>query len=213
MNMVTQLDRTLLLCRDYIHDGLSHEAIAASFVSLRVLCVADLRNLSTHSGQTCLATLVALLSRMGIRVALAIPETSLILPQPPFVGNLLRESLCDSSNQLLAGAEVEIWDGEVKPDLMFVLGDSREVETGNPWWRLGGSDWGGVIERGGMAPRWTAHWPVGAMVSAALGAGEAFKHAIRRLPFRNPEDQIFFENSPRQVGVRFLCATVKHGSR
>ena len=195
MNTTTQLDRTLLLCRDYVDNGLSNEEIAASFLSLRVLCVADQRNLSTHSGQTCLATLVALLSRMGIRVALAMPETSVILPQPPLAGSLLRESLCGSSNRLLLGAEVEIWDGKAKPNLTFVLGDSEAVETGDACWRLGGNDWGGVIQGKGMVGRWAAHWPVGAMVSAALAAGEAFKHAIRRLPFRNPQDQIFFEAS------------------
>jgi hypothetical protein len=204
MNTVAQLDRTLLLCRDYVHDGLSNEAIAASFATLRALCVADGRNLSTHSGQTCLTTLVGLLSRMGIRVALAIPETSLILPQPPFVGGFLRESLLASSNGLVAGAEVEIWDGKAKPDVMFILGDSRAVENGNACWRLAGSDWGGVIERSGSVSRWTAHWPVGAMATAALAAGEAFKHAIRRLAFRNREDQIFFETSPH-AKWEFAC--------
>jgi len=194
MNTVAQLDRTLLLCRDYVQDGLSNEAIATSFVSCRVLCVGDGRNLATHSGQTCLSTLVGLLSRMGIRVALAIPEASLILPQPPFAGGFLRESLLASSNRLVPGAEVEMWDGKEKPDLIFILGDSRAEESGSAW-RLGGSDWGGVVERSGMVPRWTGHWPVGGMVSATLAAGETFKYAMGRLPFRNPEDQIFFEPS------------------
>lgn len=197
MNIVTQLDRTVLLCRDYVHDGLSNEAIAASFVSLRVLCVADGRNLSSHSGQTCLSTLVTLLSRMGIRVALAIPETSVLLPQPPFVGGLLRDSLLASSNRLVAGAEVEVWDGKSRADLTFILGDSRAVGNGDACWRLGGTDWAGVVERRGMVPRWTADWPVGGMVSAALAAGEAFKHAIRRLTFRSSEDKVFFESSQR----------------
>jgi hypothetical protein len=42
---------------------------------------------------------------------------------------------------------------------------------------------------------WTAKWPVGSMVSAALAANEAFKFAMRRMPLRNPADQVFFEAS------------------
>lgn len=195
MNIINQLNRTILLCRDHVHDGLSSPAIAASFVSLRVLCVADSLNLSSHSGQTCLSTLVMLLSRMGIRVAMAIPESSMLFRQPPFGGGSLREALLASSNRLVAGAEVEVWDGKTDPDLTFILGDSPAMGNGKACWRLGGTHWAGVIQRIGMVARWTAHWPVGGMVSAALAAGEAFKYAVRRLPFRNREDRVFFEAS------------------
>jgi hypothetical protein len=198
MSSLDQLDRTILLCRDYVENSLSDDAIAESFRSLRILCVADERNLSSHSGQTCLTTLVALLSRMGIQVALAIPEISMILPQPPFVRASLRESLLASSNTLMTGAAVQLHDAAQTPDLVFVFGDS---EVGNntypPTWRLSGGDWHGAIaqETTCSAPGWTTHWPIGAMVSAALGACEAFKHAVRRLPLRNEGDQVFFEPS------------------
>jgi hypothetical protein len=197
MSTLAQLDRTILLCRDYVEDGLSNDAIAESFESLRVLCVADERNLSSHSGQSCLTTLVALLSRMGMQVTLAIPEISVILQQPPFLGAFLRKTLLAWSNTLVTAAGVQLHDGEDKPDLVFILGDSQAEQNPCPAWRLGGGDWSGTItqEPAARVHVWRAHWPVGAMVSAALAAGEAFKHVIRRLPFRNREDKVFFEPS------------------
>jgi hypothetical protein len=42
---------------------------------------------------------------------------------------------------------------------------------------------------------WTTDWSVGAMTSAALAAGEAFKYVMRRLPLRSNEDGVFFEPS------------------
>src|SRR5437016_1931290 len=197
MSTLGQLDRTILLCRDYLEDSLSNDAIAESFQSLHVLCVAEERSLSSHSGQSCLTTLVALLSRMGIQVSLAIPEMSIILQQPPFLGAFLRKALLASSNTLVTAASVQLHDGQHKPDLVFILGDSQAEQNPCPTWRLGGGDWYGTITQDPTARVhvWRAHWPVGAMVSAALAAGEALKHVIRRLPLRNREDQVFFEPS------------------
>jgi hypothetical protein len=78
MSALEELDRTILLCRDYSSDTVSDAQICQGFQSVRVLCAADKLNLSSHSGQTCLTTMVALLSRMGMQVTLGIPETSMI---------------------------------------------------------------------------------------------------------------------------------------
>src|SRR6266853_4847058 len=106
MTTLEQLDRTILLCRDYVVDGLSDEEICHGFQSLRVLCVSDLRNLSSHSGQTALVTLVSLLSRMGMQVGLAIPDSPMLFPQPPFSGSSIRAALIGSSEKLVTGATV-----------------------------------------------------------------------------------------------------------
>jgi hypothetical protein len=199
MSALEQLNRTILLCRDYVSDGLSDQYICQSFQSLRVLCVANELNLSSHGGQTCLTTLVGLLSRMGMQVTLAIPEIPMILQQPPLVGESLRKSLLASSNKLITGAAVRQGSADYNPDLIFVLGDSALENRLSPTWRLSGGDWHGAVALEGTTPAraWTTHWPTGAMASAALAAGEAFKYVMRHMPLRSDEDSVFFE--PSQV--------------
>jgi hypothetical protein len=195
MSALEQLNRTILLCRDYVSDGVSDDFICQSFQSPRVLCVADKLNLSSHSGQTCLTTLVGLLCRMGMRVTLAIPDIPMIL-QPPF-GASLPECLLGFSNKLVANAAVQPDNLVHNPDLIFVLGDSALGKQLAPSWRLSGGDWHGAVTMEGTTPAraWTTHWPIGAMVSAALAAGEAFKYVMRHIPLRNDEDHVFFESS------------------
>lgn len=197
MTALEELNRTTLLCRDYVAEGLSDIEIGHSFRSLRVLCVSDLQNLSSHSGQTALVTLVSLLSRMGIQVGLAVPDVAMLFPQPPLSGSSLRSALIASSEIFVTGATVRC-DSDCNPDLIFVLGDSK-IDTGQAnSWRLSGSDWYGALkmEESVKTKAWTAEWPIGSMVSAAMAANEAFKFVMRRLPLRDPADSIFFEPSP-----------------
>ncbi len=196
MIALEELNRTILLCRDYVVDGLGDEDICERFQSLRVLCVSDLRNVSSHSGQTALVTLISLLSRMGMQVGLSIPEVTMLSPQPPLSGGCLCEALVASSETLVTGATVRCHP-DFNPDLTFVLGNSN-IDSGlASCWRLSGGDWFGALAMEG-APQtqaWTAEWPVGSMVSAALAAGEAFKFVMRRLPLRDQAAHIFFEPS------------------
>jgi hypothetical protein len=195
MTALEELNRTILLCRDYVQDGLTDQEIARSFHTTRVLCVSDLTNLSSHSGQTAIVTLVSLLNRMGIQVELSIPEVPILLPQPPLSGIFLREALIASSETLVVGATV-CRKAEFNPDLIFVLGDSS-IDNHAPYSRLTGSDWFAAlaVDGSGEVHRWTANLPIGSMVSAALAANEAFKFVIRRMPLRNQNDQVFFEPS------------------
>jgi hypothetical protein len=197
MSATEQLNRTVLLCRDYVSDAVSDASICQAFQSVRVLCVADATNLSSHGGQSCLTTVVALLNRMGMQVTLRIPEISMVRKQPPFRGTHLRDSLLASSNNLISGATVRPDRSECGPDLLFALGDSAIEEGSCPTWRLNGSEWQGAITRAAArAPKWTVEWPIGAMTSAVLAAGEAFKYVMRRLPIRSEDDLVFFESSP-----------------
>jgi hypothetical protein len=88
-------------------------------------------------------------------------------------------------------------DDGFKPDAIFVLGDSKIDCKNSSTWRLNGGDWYGALAKEGTAQScaWTAEWPVGSMVSAALAANEMFKVVMRRLPLRNPADRVFFEPS------------------
>jgi hypothetical protein len=62
MTVLEYLTRTILLCRDYVPGSFSDEEICHCLQSVRILCVSDLRNLSSHAGQTSLITTVSMLS-------------------------------------------------------------------------------------------------------------------------------------------------------
>src|SRR5437870_13794451 len=97
MRAIEQLDGTVLLCRDYVVTGISDEEIRHRFQSLQVLCVSDLPNLSSHSGQTALITLVSLLSRMGMQVGLSLPDAAMLSLHPPLSGSSISNALIASS--------------------------------------------------------------------------------------------------------------------
>ena len=88
-------------------------------------------------------------------------------------------------------------DSDFKADVIFVVGDVAGKTHDAPCWCLTGSDWfGSVAMRGIVKPgAWSAPLPIGAMVSGALAASEAFKFVMRRLPLRNPSDAVFFAPS------------------
>lgn len=194
MTATEQLSRTILLCRDYVAEDLADDVICGAFQSVRVLCCSDLANLSSHSGQTTLVTLVSLVARMGIQVFLAIPDVEMMGPQPPLSGTTIKEGLTGLSNGFIDGARIESESSEY-PDLVFAIGSTQIGERDAPCWRLCGDEWSGrltPLNTSNSRDTWHSHWPIGAMVSALLGASEAFKLVMRRLPLRNEEDQVFF---------------------
>lgn len=195
--MIEELDRMVLLCRDYVADEVTDSEICYSFKTTRILCVSDVRNLSSHAGQTALITLVSLISRMGMQVALDIPQTAILFPQPPFLGTDLKTALIRASSKLVSCATISP-ALHIDCDLVFVLGDTKFAFGKGQCWRLIGTEWSGetaTLEATAATP-WATQWPVGAMVSAVLGAAEAFKFAIRRLSLRSQGDQVFFDISP-----------------
>lgn len=190
--MMDALNRTILLCRDYVADTASDEQIV-HVLQRRILCIADEQTARSHSGQTALLTLVALLARMGMQVSVDVPEAALVAPQPPFSGETLHGALRSSSEKLFPG--VTISPAPVQPaDIVFIVGFGNSPHR-VPCWRLTGSPWSGALVDAGTATAWNCEWPIGAMVSALLAAGEAFKYAIRQLPLRYVEDRVFFEAS------------------
>jgi hypothetical protein len=196
MTALEQLSRSVQLCRDYVDAALSDQEICDRFQSVRVLCVSDLNNLSSLSGQTALVTLVSLLNRMGMQVDLAIPDVAMLTPQPPLSGSSLRNALLAASEALITGAAVRE-SSALNPDLIFVLGNTNVGFGYAHSWRLSGSEWHGALAIKGSTEThaWIADFPVGSMVSAALAANEAFKFVMRHLPLRDQADHIFFEAS------------------
>ena len=196
MTALDELTRTILLSRDYVSGDLTDEEICLNLQSVRVLCVSDLRNLSSYSGQTALVTLVSLLVRMGMQVGLCIPEVEMVAPQPPLTVGPLRAMLMTLSENVIAGAFVRRNLG-FRPDIIFVLGDTK-FDSQKMFWRLSGDDWAGSLKMGDTRTEshaWRSTWTVGSMISAALAANEAFKFAVRRLELRDTRSKIFFEAS------------------
>jgi hypothetical protein len=191
-------NRTVLLCRDYVADELSDKEICQTFHSIQISIVSDLQNLSSHSGQCAVVTLVSLLSRMGMQIGLSIPEIPMLHAQPPTSGRSITEALAGLSNRLIPGASIRI-DPEIKPDIVFALGNTRIANDKVPSWRLSGDEWRGVVTsrigHGQVPDRWAADWPIGGMVSAALAANEAFKFVMRRMALRNEKSRPFLESS------------------
>jgi hypothetical protein len=192
-----ELNRTVLICRDYLDSRLSDEEICENFQSLKVAIVSDLNNLSSHGGQTALVTLVSLLSRMGMQVGLTVPDVPMRFSQTPISGTSVRDALVAASECFIPGAIIHI-DSDFSPDLIFALGDTQVATSTVPFWRLSGDDWGGAVRVESIAEprRWVAEWPIGAMISAALAANESFKFVMRSMPLREKADLLFFEPSP-----------------
>jgi hypothetical protein len=210
MNGLDHLDRTILLCRDYVADDMSGEEICASFQSTKILLVSDTANLASHNGQTALITLVALLGRMGMQIGLDIPRIEMIYEQPPFKKGLVGESLLNSSGLLVGGSTIRP-AMDFAPDLTFALGNSKLHNGISADWRLVGGDWGGelVPDEERLAWTWEGEWPIGAMVSAALAAGEAFKHIMRGFRFRSSPDEEYFKAS-RGCAWNFESMSIPH---
>lgn len=195
MSAFNALNRTVLLCRDYVADDLSDDEIASAFHSSRILCVSDAANLSCHAGQTALVTLVSLLSRMGMQVGLRMPDLSILGNQAPFTGNSIRTALTEFSECLMPGATIVRADDSFSPDMVFVLGSTAVESSDVPLWRLSGTNWSGGLraEEAADGKTWNEEWPVGGMIAALLAANEAFKAVIRRLDLRQRSDRVFFE--------------------
>lgn len=181
MNKPHELDRMVLLVRDLVPEEISYEQIIESFQCMRVHCIADSRNLASHTGQTALVTFVTLIARMGVQVFLDIPETDLVEVQAPIRGRFLKGGLMDLGRDLIPGSLVHDGAPE-KPDLVFVFGDTPYLCLGEPAWRVVGESWVGQIQPAqSCGPSWCGSWPIGSMTAATLASTEVFKAVVRRL--------------------------------
>lgn len=175
------LDRMLPLVHEMIIGRCSDEEIIEAFQRYRVAVIANKENLSSHSGQVALVTLVSLIARLGVQVDIRIPEIELCGAQPPLQGCYLRKGLLDLGSDLIPGSSITGWEGG-PVEAAFVLGNSLAPALNCLTWRLSGTTWGGSIhplEVTGTA--WTDSWPIGALTAGGLAAVEVFKAVVRQL--------------------------------
>jgi hypothetical protein len=206
MNPLEALDRSVRLTRDLVSDSLSDKEIVDVFQSFRVRCLADRRNLSSHSGQTALITFVSLLARMGVQVDLDVPDVELVGQQQPLNPGSLLGSLLDLGQDLIPGSLVTA-GSELPSDATAVFGNSRlgrNVLEGVLGWRLTGTQWHGEVRSlNSDGLEWGYQWPIGGMISATLAATEIYKAIVRRLPLRD-EVKAHLVEAPHMVHVG-LC--------
>ncbi len=181
MHLLAQaLDRTVLLMRDELRAEVGDMALIDALISTEIVLVADRANLTSHSAQTAFVTAALLMARSGHMVHLVAPDVALVGAQPPLPPGGIIAALLTVGQLLLPGISFSAGNPNYPIDLELRLGDTRSLGGAKRSIALSARRWSGQI--GLVGARWpTLHWTIGALVAAALGAGEAFKAAMWKL--------------------------------
>lgn len=175
------LSRTSRLINQQFFAGKADErAIGLALPKLAIAIVADERNASSASAQTLIATLAALIARMGIGVQLECPDVTLAAPQPPLRGARLRSALVELGSDLIPGVPVAP-QLERPARITFVIGDTACRRSGAM--RLTGGDWDFATEPAATAAGqpWRATLPFGALACAPTAVAEGLRAALPAL--------------------------------
>ncbi|MGB9115748.1 hypothetical protein, partial [Bradyrhizobium sp.] len=194
--LAESLNRTLLLMRDEFGRDIDDGVLLNALKSTRVALIADAANITSHAAQTAFVTAAMLMARSGHQVHLMAPDVMMVAPQPPLQPGELIDQLARVGKDTLPGIEFMIGEPETEIDLAIGLGDSPFNVRALRRIRLNAESWAGSIMREDQPHPWRATlWPFGALVAAGLGAGEAFKIAMRKL--------VPFALSPTNTAARF----------
>lgn len=176
------LNRTLLLMRDEFGSEIADSVLLDALTSTRVALIVDFANINSHSAQTAFVTAAMLMARSAHQVFLIAPNVTMVAPQPPLQPGLMIEQLVRVGRDMLPGVEFKTDEPEGEVDLAIGFGDTPLNVRARWRIRLNAEDWMGIIMRENQLRPWRASlWPFGALAAAGLGAGEAFKIAMRKL--------------------------------
>jgi hypothetical protein len=186
------LDRTLRLMRDEVKSDVGDEILLQALTSTTVALIADKNNISCHSAQTAFVTAAILMARSGHRVHVLAPNVPLIGPQPPLGIGRMVEQLVQTGTNMLPGVEFSTAIPSDEIDLVIALGNSPVAISGRRTIRLNAEPWAGIVAPETDLTPWGGDWwPIGSMVAAALGAGEAFKVTMQKLqPFAPNQERM-----------------------
>jgi hypothetical protein len=198
MKAMNALNRTLLLCRDFVWpDEASEDEIAETLVGIGVTIVADRDNLRTAAAQSAVVALAGQVLGYGSNLRLIIPDVPVVGYQPPLLSMRLREGLVDLASDLIPGGRAELVDRPDAGDFVFIIGDTPWPVDGAHAWRLGGTRWSGVVARPETnVPVWPDDFPIGALAAATSAAAEPFKGALVDLLARSGTDKRHAELLP-----------------
>jgi hypothetical protein len=182
--------------RDEFGRDLDDGTLLNALTNTRVALIADAVNIASHSAQTAFVTAAILMARSGHKVHLIAPDVMMVGPQPPLQPGTLIDQLARVGRDILPGIEFVIGEPESEVDLGIGLGDTPINVRALRRIRLNAEAWAGRILREDQAYPWSANlWPFGALAAGGLGAGEAFKVAMRKL--------MPFALSPTNTAARF----------
>lgn len=211
MTLREALNRTLLLMRDEVDDDATDATLLSALTTTRIALVADDLSLRSHAAQTAFVAAAMLMARSGHQVFLVAPDLPLAGSQPPLGRGKIIRRLMAISDDLLPGVRF-IAGAPLEPiDLAIAFGGSPLTVRATRRIRLSAGRWSGHLAPAGEPMEWgEIRSPIGALVSAVLAAGEAFKMAMFKLrPFaRNPKrfddlfaetDKLSFEIAPRDT--------------
>ena len=180
--LAESLSRTLLLIRDEVGLDIDDSVLLTALTSTRVALVADAANIASHSAQSAFVTAAMLMARSGHKVFLVAPNVEMLAPQPPLRSGAMIDELARVGTDMLPGVAFVVGEPQGEVDLAIALGDAPFTIPAHRRVRLNAGAWSGEILTEDHGRRWEgARWPLGAMAAAALGAGEAFKVAMRKL--------------------------------
>jgi hypothetical protein len=180
--LAESLNRTLLLMRDEFGLEIADGVLLEALTNTRVALIADAANINSHSAQTTFVSAAMLMARSGHQVFLMAPDVSMVAPQPPLQPGTMIDELTKVGKDMLPGVEFVIGEPDGEVDLAIGLGDTPFDVRARWRIRLNAEPWAGIITREDQPVRWQAIlWPFGALAAAGLGAGEAFKIAMRKL--------------------------------
>jgi hypothetical protein len=212
MSLREALDRTLLLMRDEVSDGITDNQLLSALTETSVVLVADQANLASHSAQSAYATAAMLLIRSGHRVNLEAPNIKLVGNQPPLNSGKLIDQLDNVGRDLLPGVSFAIGRQQQVADLAILFGDTAWSGPALRTVRLNATSWQARITPSEVGGLWAANdWPIGGMGAAALGAAETFKIAMRRLG-RAAHDWNWFAEHVAPTTAAFIDLA-PHGTR
>lgn len=176
------LDRTLLLMRDDLVEGIEDFKVMDALTCTRVVLVGDARNLSSHAAQTAYITAALLMARSGHRVYLAAPDVPLIGAQPPLKGDRLVTALLDVGSDLLPTIGFSVYAPRSELALEVLFGDSQPRYRARRTVTVNAGAWSAHLGSAEFRRIWMEHdWPFGALAAGALAAVEAFKAAMHQL--------------------------------
>lgn len=184
MRPLDALTRTVLLIRDFVTEAeASDDDVVASLTSTTVAIVADEATASIPAGQAAISSLAAQLLASGAHLRLVFPNAPIAVAQPPLTGTHLRDALIDYAADLIPGGFARNATAPSPADIVFLVGNTtKPVFSVAEMWRIGWTRWSGVIATPEeQVPATDADLPIGALISATLGAAEAFKEAVRSL--------------------------------
>jgi hypothetical protein len=178
--LVQSLDRSLLLMRDELDEGVSDQKLVDALTETEVVLAGDVENLSSHAAQCAFVTAALLMARSGHRVVLSVPDAALVGPQPPLKPGTLLSSLLEIGADLLPGIEFIVGMPRSVADLCVSFGDARAAPARRTI-SVNASGWSAQLQSR-CGERWhERRWPCGAMAAGALAAGEAFKASVHKL--------------------------------